>query len=678
MKKKLFSKIVLLVLTFALLCSTVACTTASSNPNVIEPSGSTKVYSDVELAKNGTSSYKIVIPDDVASPAKGAAQELRRIFEMATGYRLPIVSDTGLTFSSSSKYISIGDTSIFTGSGVTLPTQLELNYDGFIVKRVGNTVLLNAREETAYYYAALELCEQNFDYRWYAEDCEKVGNFTAGTVKLIDFNDSNYKFVPDFAGRNLLSFSNFESAESKIHLRGNNQMTNMNATVYGQNGVDSSLHDQSICMQLVPVTEYYQAHPQWYAIGSADTTYLTSAYTEDLKKSSTTAWSNVKNNVQICYTKAYNTLNTSGGLGYTLCENLKQVILNEPTKCYFSVTMTDNRTICNCSDCQTSKASYGATGVYQRFFAALGNKIKSWQSSTAEVKDRNISLVIFAYLDYINPPVSNGALVSGVPKLPDNVVVRIAPWIGGWCHYKPFNDPNNENAYEDINNWKIAASRFAVWEYGMASKDSIQPYPTWNAVQANYRLYKDMGVEDIYVQSNLARDVTFERMDNYVRLRLMWEVDLNYQDLAYDFMRNYFAEAGEYMIQYFNLTVQHYYVQNQSSEVNAYPTDYKFSSSFWPVSVIKEMKDIFDKAYTVADGLGDMSSTIRARLDRESSFYRYVALEHYASSIYGSNTAIADAIRYYAGASTICNETLANVTKETQISNWLSTYGVTL
>lgn len=687
MKKSLFAKITLFVLMFALLCTGFAC--GSSEYTAIEPSKEVKTFSDVKLVSGGVSDYKIVIPEDVSSPERGAAEELVRIFNLATGYTLPVVADDGLTFNEEDKVISIGNTSIFEGSEYELPTSKELNYDGFIIKREGNTVLLNTNNESAYYYAVYELCEQNFNYRWYGFDCEKYD--VVRDINLIEFSGENEKFVPDFSGRHVMSFSNFESPESKLHLRSNNQGTGMGGAK-GDNSYWGSLHDQSFCMQLLNAGTYYQDHPEWYYFNSAaaaadsmtDPATLSPEYADEILANgqSSKAWQTVKNYVQLCFTHALETIDTPDESGYIIVETLKQYIVNEPTKSWQMLGISDNREICNCQDCKDAIAQYTYTGVVARFVNAIAERITDWQESDAELAKRDITLCVFAYLETEQAPVKLNPDTMQYEPIDDSVIygdkiaVRIAPIVS--CHYKPFLDPRNEGSYAMFTQWSLCAKRFAIWDYSENFRSSIDVLPTWNAAQANYRMYKEIGVEDVMTQANGARNVTFEHMDNYVRQRMLWDLDLNYQDLAYDFMRNYFSVAGEEMIEFFNIFVNFYQEKDEakSGGITVGIYNENLGITYLPMDVLVQMEKVFDRAYAKADTLpANERAQLYARLDRESSWYRFALIDLYGETYYTADE-LAQAISEYASRPTICSEGYKNTAKADVIAGWKTKYGI--
>ena len=69
------------------------------------------------LAKEGQSSYKIVIPKNAIPVEQQGATELQNYVQQVSGALLPIIQDTE-TVEGEVKYFSIGNTTLFQNSGI--------------------------------------------------------------------------------------------------------------------------------------------------------------------------------------------------------------------------------------------------------------------------------------------------------------------------------------------------------------------------------------------------------------------------------------------------------------------------------------------------------------------------------------------------------------------------------
>ena len=148
MKKKIIS----LSLTALMACSFVtACggNAGQGNGNnalveVEEMLPATVAETGKYIVENGTSDYTIVLPMNAEQIVQSAASELQGFIEKASGARLPIENDANYTFSQESKVISLGDTTVWQGCGLELTS--DLRQTGYIMKRMGDTVVCNAQD----------------------------------------------------------------------------------------------------------------------------------------------------------------------------------------------------------------------------------------------------------------------------------------------------------------------------------------------------------------------------------------------------------------------------------------------------------------------------------------------------------------------------------------------------
>ena len=634
-------------------------------------------FTDVSLSENGVSGYKIVIPANATAPEKFAAEELKNIFYNSTGADLEVVS--GGDYTQNDKVISIGDTSVFKTLNVNL-SEINFNYDGYILKRAGNAVVINASEENGKINGVYGFCEKNLGYMYYAQDCVKYGNFKNATVKLRDFDLID---VPDFEGRIAFSAEVIADGLHRLRLKNNNQGTNW-FEKYGNEGLWSELHDQSITMQIVNAAKYYGEHKNWYYVPEerkAEAEELLVPQNEEFSYQGD-VWTLIKESVQICYHEALASKGKQGGLYETFLNNLiNNYIAKETDKRLFMLGMSDNEEICNCSECTEDNAQYTVTGTCMRFVNEIAKDVEKWRLQNCP--EREINLVVFAYLSTQDAPVKRGSDGKYAPADPsviaeENVVVRIAPIHS--CHYYTFdNKDKNSLSARMFENWRMCAKRFAIWDYKMSFEYKIVPFPTWNSAQHNIKMYKEMGVIDILTQgNNTSYNTSLGRMDDWIRSRLMWDCEQSYQTLADEFIENYYGEASEYMKDYLAYLEMHYAaVLEKKTNFNAIIYTSLLSSNYWPKETLLNIEGIFNNAYNVINGLPDSrKAELKTRIDRESAFYRFALIELYGADIYTADQLKKAIDDYIAISDVAMARPYKNETTIDFVLKWKSRYGV--
>ncbi len=144
---------VILVLMFSL-TMLFACTDNNGNkPTYEEDPGKTLTETNILLANNGTTDYKIVLPENPQKKELVARNELVEFLGKATGATFAVVSDNGLTFNPQDKYIAVVNTEILATSGVAVE-QDKLTSDGYRIVTKGNTVIIAGPSDYGTLYGA--------------------------------------------------------------------------------------------------------------------------------------------------------------------------------------------------------------------------------------------------------------------------------------------------------------------------------------------------------------------------------------------------------------------------------------------------------------------------------------------------------------------------------------------
>ena len=160
----------------------------SDSLNYTNSLGSTHIYNveegDIDLVKDGKTSFYIVYPKNPTSRITKSVQFLIQYFEKATGIYLQSMTDeTFDNYYRDQNFISIGDTTVFTRSNIEMDKN-ELGTSGFIIKTNDNGVFLNGGIYS-YAYAVQEFLYREFNYIYYQYD-EILINTNVENVKLYD------------------------------------------------------------------------------------------------------------------------------------------------------------------------------------------------------------------------------------------------------------------------------------------------------------------------------------------------------------------------------------------------------------------------------------------------------------------------------------------------------------
>ncbi len=586
-------------------------------------------FLNVNLVANKTTDYTILLPQNSTSSEEYAASIIIDVIKNSTGATISTTKEGG---SLPVKYISIGDTNAAKSAGIDVNSQ-ELGMGGFVLKTVGNNIYVNSDTENGKINGSIILAEKNFGFMYYCED--EVLYVKADTVKVGSF-DLTYR--PSFDGRNAFSYDTVYNHQNASMLKVNS-LTSSWDEKYGEAGLWSTLHDMSNVFQLLYVKDYYNAHPEWFYINPAY------ANTDFTAMSDNDCYSIIQKQTQLCYTEGlYN--DEVGGMFDTFVTNLKEYVLNEPTASLFMLGMGDNEQFCNCDRCKEDIATYKRSGVMLRFVNKVAREIKRWLKEESGTPNREVNLVAFAYLTVMEPPVK---YVNRQPQpidetvvAEDNVCIRIAPLVNA-NFYWPINDKDhNTFMANNIDGWSKITSKFTIWDYRVYYHNVVAPYPYWNTIKTNLEIYKDMNVIDVYHQGIAQTSgVPFGRLDDYIRSRLLYNLEADVRKLTDDFINAYYKQAAPYIKEYIAFLQSYYATTMVDAGYSGSVYTNVFTTNFWSKEALLAIRAIFDKAYASIENLPEEEyEKMKGRIDVESRFYRFGLLELYSSSFTKAEIAV--------------------------------------
>ena len=581
------------------------------------------VESDINLVENGQSAYKILLRNEYDSAEAYAAEEFNRLLKEASGVELPVVTEANVD--ASTKYISIGDTAMSEAAKVK-PTIETYKRNGFQVKSYKDGLVINAPQRSGLIYGVYRFFEQNCDYMYYGVDTFKITRSNTIQLKEFDFHD-----WPDFENRDVYCYGTRSNPAHTMRLFTTGGQFSTWEEKYGEGSWwAKTLDDQSFITALLRPGQYYEENNEWYYRKSKGSGYL----------------------YQLCYTEGLYSKDESGitdvsqasgdgtsGMFWTLVYNLiNNHILVEQDKSVFLLGMTDSQDYCDCDKCDEDVAKYEKSGVCVRFLNAIAREVEKWR--LANCPEREIFLSVFAYQDLTVPPVKrvNGEYVALDESVyvEDNIMIRYAPSYDYYT-FPLLDEEHNPGSTEAILGWTMLAKNLAVWDYRECFHDLMCPFPSWLSTYENIQTYKEYGFKDVLHQSLSGWDgMPFLNMDNWIRARLLWNTNEDYDSLLYEFTEAYYGEAGVYVRDYIEYLTNHYntYLMDLKRYFNPhYPL--QITSTYFPRGVINNIENIFNKMYVAIEPYrstdNDKYELLKAHVDYESAFYRYCQINMYNS-----------------------------------------------
>lgn len=616
-------RIIALLLCFALTFSAAFGCGNKPEPDTPAPAEEVTKFTDIVMAQNGETDYKIVVPAAASDCVLYAASELNRYFTRSTGAQMEIVVDNGAALDENAKYVSLGDTTM--AGGLTV-NKAEVNLDGYKIARRGNTILIKAYEDRGVMYGVYEFLHRGFGYECYAVDEIALDVKPTAYLPDLDFTDA-----PSFEGRFLDGPLDYNQ-ELQAKLR----MKDMGlSSRYGGSATDEwmGMH----CESFLHIVDYadYEA-------------YYAEHYPDVAKENYRYEWfSNASGSrLQWCLTNSV--------LLDVATENLKKIIAEHPEGIYVNIAEEDMGVMCNCErtgesffglSCKDSRAKYGVSGTLIRFVNELIKRIEPWREQN--YPDRDLKYVTFVYHQSINAPVKeqkeNGKYVpideTVVPH--EKLYVRYAPIQR--CYYHNLLDKTcsiNKRYAENYEKWTDLTDRLMTWEYRTNYSAYYQFFDNFGTMQDETIRYYEDGVINMMLQYTTGSGLaSMSDLNVYLNSKILWNVYADQEKLIDDFMDAFYKTGAPYVKEYLNLMRSHLAAVNVEQTGNfhmgMYSTDtpsYQTAKT-WSRAVLEKALDLLGKASATYDEIEDAEQRerLKNRVLRESVCVRYIVLSNYES-----------------------------------------------
>lgn len=563
--KKIISLCLTLVLLLVVL---VGCVQTPDNPD--NPTKPTINKTNIKIVDGGKTEYKVVVPVGASDFVTTAASELVNFVKEATGATLPVVTD-GEEFSASEKVISLGNTTVFKGSGVKLTEKLRET--GYVMKRKGNTLVINAKDDNGVISAVYDMLGYSLGLEFYSYDEYSLDK--TDTMYMLDFD---LDFLPSIDIRDIMMRSLNTNYRQRMRLYTGKGLGHWITFAHTTTGASNLLNGGDELYGFLPYSVYGE-HKDWYD----------------------------ESHTQLCYSNAE--------MRAEFVEQVKKRIIKNPDGKYLMIGHEDNFAMCMCDDCKAERDLYGGYGGQELHFTNLvAEAVDAWLADN--YPDREIFYVFFAYQTSQEPPIKRQTIDGKEVGVKDadgkyiphydnfnirkNVMVMYCPIDSDFS--KKFSETENATQYTQLKGWSdlFAAqgldNNIIVWAYSLAVYNYFIPLYNFGTYKAHYEFYHDCGVHYVDDQAYSSSGIPcFEAMQIYVQSKLMYDNSLNYNDLCYDFIEHYYGAAGETFKQYFDFFRTYYEYLAETKSINGSIWQEMSKADFWPTEVVQQLMDYLDK-----------------------------------------------------------------------------------
>jgi hypothetical protein len=297
---------------------------------------------------------------------------------------------------------------------------------------------------------------------------------------------------------------------------------------------------------LVPPSEYYSSHPEYFFLDGAGN----------------------RSPAQLCATDP-NVLKIATA-------HVLDVLKQNPHAEIISVSKNDNAgdQICHCERCTKLRADEGGADMACQLVLVNG---------VAEAVEReypSVTIDTLAYLETI-----------GMPKTirpRKNVAIRLCnDTVGAWA--RPFTPARACPVAQLAAAWAAAHDRIYIWDYTVNFSHYLAPMPNMQVMADNIRFWVENNAEGVMLQGGYQGPAERDELKCWVTSKLLWDPSRNADDLAQDFIWGHYGAAASAMAEYEALLAE---TSRQHASTLAAPA----AGIRYPMDVPFLSKEFLDKA----------------------------------------------------------------------------------
>lgn len=401
--------------------------------------------SAITITDSGKSHYSIVL-SSTASPSEihGAA-ELQMFLQMISDTYIPVLKENQTI---TGPMILVGNSEKLNGV-IRNINFTELGDDGFVIKTVGEHLILAGGKLRGSMYAVYSFLENVLGCRWYTSKVSKIPHLTS-----IKIGSLNIKETPAFEYREPFWKDAWDGDWAA-----RNKCNSSAAALDQKRGGKVNYRGVHTTYPLISPENYYKDHPEWYSVQS--------------NRKRTWEFG------QLC--------TTNPEVQKRMSDKVIRWMEGDPEGNIYCVSQNDWYGFCECPHCKyvdDREEAHSGTIVY--FVNAVAER------TLKLFPEKYVGTLAYTFTE--KPP--------RFARPGKNVVIRLCNMnhITG-CDAHPLVEcPRNEQFREHIKGWGPIASKIYIWDYVTNFANFLQPMPIWYANKKDLQFFKDCGVDGIFDQ----------------------------------------------------------------------------------------------------------------------------------------------------------------------------------
>ena len=513
--------------------------------------------------------WDVVVADDAIPSERHAAEEFQQFFAQAAGINLPIVTQVNRA----NHHVFIGPSETLRSSKIGFEVNNFGEEDLRIVIRDGNIAIAGGRPRGTL-YGVYTFLEDYLGIRYFTFDHTHIP--PVGDWRVVGPIDRFYHPPLGFRWAAYGELSKYPTLAARLRCNTvtdqvrflkPNQRASFNPLKLGGTTNDT-LINHSFHSQLL-VERHGADHPEYY--GLERDKRISSFY-----------------HFQPCL--------TNPEVGQVVAQSLLTHMQKHPQQTNISVAQPDGEdNYCRCSSCAT---------VDMREGVPMGTMLTFVNAVTMRVVKKHPKLRVgtLAYIHTRIPP-------KYVKPHPNVQIQLCSPRINV---LRPMDYPDDELNLafaRNVRKWAAMTNYLSFWVYDASFPTYPLPVPNMRAIEPNIRFivaHKGIGVFMQGAYNALGGD--FSDLRAYLISRLLWDPNLNGQQLMDEFLDLHYGRAATPIRRYINFLHDDAESKGKTRSCMGTEADYKIEDE-----IIRTGLDAFDEALQLAD-----DDVIRARVEKAS------------------------------------------------------------
>ncbi len=297
--------------------------------------------------------------------------------------------------------------------------------------------------------------------------------------------------------------------------------------------------------RFVPEKHFYKSHPEYYALRNGKRLHT-----------------------QLCL--------TNKDVLQIVTDSVKAYFERYPEANVISVSQDDNTQNCQCESCKKIDDAEGSPS---------GSMIQFVNAVAANFPDKTISTLAY---QYTRKPCKT--------KPANNVLITLCSIE---CDRSAPIEENCTDFANDLRGWKKLTENIRIWDYTTQFTNFMAPFPNILTLQPNIQFFKNNNATWVFEQHSHHPSELFE-LRSYLTAKLLWNPDLNSDEIINEFTDGYYEEAGKYVKKYIDLV--HAEIQKDNNYfLFLYGDPAQAFNSFLNPELLKQYNTFFDDAEKAVD-----------------------------------------------------------------------------